>query len=70
MRGILLGLTFYNLDPSEPAMSFQGRVIAVTGAASGIGLALTLLLVKEGAKVFGSDVNAKGLEATAAQCIL
>ena len=49
-------------------MSFKGKVITVTGAASGIGLALTLILVGEGAIVYGSDLNAKGLEAVGKQC--
>jgi NAD(P)-dependent dehydrogenase (short-subunit alcohol dehydrogenase family) len=51
-------------------MSFKGKVITVTGAASGIGLALTLILVGEGAVVHGSDLNAKGLEDAAKKCEL
>ncbi len=36
---------------------FAGKVAVVTGAASGIGLAITKRLLAEGAKVVGSDVN-------------
>ena len=38
-------------------MSFEGKVIAVTGAASGIGLALTKLLASRGAKLAISDIQ-------------
>jgi meso-butanediol dehydrogenase / (S,S)-butanediol dehydrogenase / diacetyl reductase len=36
---------------------FAGKVAVVTGAASGIGLAITKRLLAEGAKVVGSDLN-------------
>lgn len=49
-------------------MSFEGRVYAVTGAASGIGLSLTLKLVEAGAVVYASDVNGEGLAKTVEQC--
>lgn len=42
----------------------EGRVIIVTGAASGIGQATVVRLVREGARVVGCDLNAEGLEAT------
>lgn len=41
-------------------MDFNGKVIVVTGAASGIGLALATRFVKEGAKVIASDRNPDG----------
>ena len=37
---------------------FAGKVAVVTGAASGIGLAITKRLLAEGAKVVGTDLNA------------
>ena len=43
---------------------FEGKVAIVTGAASGIGRATTLRLASEGAKVFGTDLNAEGLAET------
>ena len=49
-------------------MSIAGRVYTVTGSSSGIGHALTLLLVENGAIVYGSDVNQKGLDATKDEC--
>jgi NAD(P)-dependent dehydrogenase (short-subunit alcohol dehydrogenase family) len=44
--------------------SFQGKVAAVTGAASGIGRALAVALAKRGAGVALSDVNEAGLDET------
>jgi NAD(P)-dependent dehydrogenase (short-subunit alcohol dehydrogenase family) len=44
----------------------EGRVILVTGAAHGIGRAITLRLVSEGAQVICADLNADGAKATAA----
>ncbi len=46
--------------------SFENKVAFVTGAASGIGLALTKALVKDGAKVMMADINADMLEDAAA----
>lgn len=43
-------------------MSFQGRRAIVTGAGSGIGQALALHLLREGARVTGVDINDQGLE--------
>ncbi|HEY4042261.1 MAG TPA: SDR family NAD(P)-dependent oxidoreductase [Rhodopila sp.] len=39
---------------------FAGKVAVVTGAASGIGLAITKRLLAEGAKVVGSDLKSSG----------
>ncbi|MET0675895.1 MAG: SDR family NAD(P)-dependent oxidoreductase, partial [Bradyrhizobium sp.] len=37
----------------------QGKVVIVTGAASGIGSATTRLLLAEGAKVLATDIDDK-----------
>ncbi|MFV0523537.1 MAG: SDR family NAD(P)-dependent oxidoreductase [Acidimicrobiales bacterium] len=42
---------------------FDGQAAVVTGAASGIGLAITRRLVAEGARVVAGDVSAEGLKA-------
>jgi len=44
---------------------FEGRVILVTGAASGIGRATALRLAEEGARLLCIDINGAGAEATA-----
>ena len=41
---------------------FKGQVAVITGAASGIGLAISMKLLKEGAKVALLDINKDGLE--------
>ena len=38
-------------------MQIEGKVVVVTGSASGIGLALVQRFVREGAKVIASDMN-------------
>src|SRR5262249_11283917 len=51
---------------TETVNRLEGRVILVTGAAHGIGRAITLRLVSEGARVVCADLNAPGAKATAA----
>src|SRR4051812_31627670 len=43
--------------PTTAQTEFHGRVIAVTGAASGIGLGIAERLLAEGAEVFSLDVH-------------
>lgn len=47
-------------------MDISGKVFVVTGAGNGIGREVTLRLLSGGASVAGVDLNAAGLEATAA----
>lgn len=47
---------------------FRDRVVLITGAASGIGRATAQRLAAEGAALTVTDVNAEGLEETAASC--
>jgi NAD(P)-dependent dehydrogenase (short-subunit alcohol dehydrogenase family) len=46
-------------------MRFSGKCAVITGAASGIGRAATLLFAREGATVFAADIDLTGAEAVA-----
>lgn len=46
---------------STSTLEFDGECIAVTGAASGIGTAVTRLLLERGARVIAMDLDADGL---------
>lgn len=48
--------------------NFSGKVVALTGAASGIGRATAVKLAGLGARLAISDVNSKGLNETAIEC--
>jgi glucose 1-dehydrogenase len=50
-------------------MRLENKVAVVTGAASGIGLAIANLFIAEGAKVVYSDVNAPAIELDPAQAM-
>lgn len=47
---------------------FAGKVVAITGAGSGIGRALAVDFARRGAHLALSDVDAEGLTATAERC--
>ncbi|WP_410969472.1 SDR family NAD(P)-dependent oxidoreductase, partial [Salmonella sp. SAL04284] len=44
--------------------NFKNKVAAITGAGSGIGQQLAILLAKQGCHLSLSDINEKGLEKT------
>ena len=46
-------------------MRFSGKCAVVTGAASGIGRAATLLFAREGATVYAADIDLAGAQAVA-----
>jgi NAD(P)-dependent dehydrogenase (short-subunit alcohol dehydrogenase family) len=46
---------------------FDGKVVALTGAASGMGRCTALRIAAEGGTVFGMDVNRDGLDSVAAE---
>lgn len=46
---------------------FEGKVALITGAGSGIGKAVASHLIREGARVFGVDVNATALDEVASE---
>lgn len=50
-------------------MKLENKVVIVTGAASGLGLAIANLFVAEGAKVIYADVNDSGLQLDPAKAL-
>jgi NAD(P)-dependent dehydrogenase (short-subunit alcohol dehydrogenase family) len=50
---------------SDGSMRFDGASVVVTGAAQGMGRAVTSAMAHGGATVFAADINAEGLSATA-----
>jgi NAD(P)-dependent dehydrogenase (short-subunit alcohol dehydrogenase family) len=55
---------FCHLDQSERVLMFRDKVIAITGAASGIGRELAIEFAKEGACLALSDIDVEGLKET------
>ena len=43
---------------------FTGKAVLITGAASGLGRALSIRFAAEGAQVWAVDINAEGLTET------
>src|SRR5918912_962910 len=52
-------------SPTEVTQRFAGMAALITGAGSGVGRATSVRLAREGAQVFGFDIDAEGLEGTA-----
>lgn len=55
----------FMLHYRENEMRYQGKVVVVTGAASGIGRATAVRLASEGAKVVCADINDAGAQVVA-----
>ena len=55
------------MTTSATATRFVGKVALVTGAASGIGLAVAARLLAEGARVIGADLSLSGLDTLSAE---
>lgn len=49
--------------------SFEGKVVVITGAGSGIGRATAVRVAKSGARLALSDISIEGLSITLRQCI-
>jgi NAD(P)-dependent dehydrogenase (short-subunit alcohol dehydrogenase family) len=49
-------------------MTIQGKVVLITGAASGIGRALAVGFTKDGARVVAFDIDEAGIKVTAQAC--
>jgi NAD(P)-dependent dehydrogenase (short-subunit alcohol dehydrogenase family) len=60
-------LELYKLTLKPPPAPFAGRIVVVTGAASGIGRAVALRLVALGAAVVAADLDGDGLDAVVDQ---
>jgi NAD(P)-dependent dehydrogenase (short-subunit alcohol dehydrogenase family) len=52
---------------SDTSQRLKGKIVLITGTGSGIGKCSALLFARQGAKVFGSDINLETAQATAAE---
>jgi NAD(P)-dependent dehydrogenase (short-subunit alcohol dehydrogenase family) len=52
---------------ADTAQRLKGKVALVTGMGAGIGQSCALVFARQGAAVYGSDINLEAAEATAAQ---
>lgn len=52
---------------ATPPGRFEGRVVTVTGAGNGIGRGIAIAFAREGATVYGVDLDSAGLETTRAE---
>lgn len=59
-------LELYKLKLAPPDRDFAGKVVLITGSASGIGRAAAYRLAQDGAHVVVADINSEGGEAVAA----
>lgn len=66
----ITALKFYGQSPKKDIMaySFDGKVVIITGAASGIGRATAIKLASLGASLALTDLNVASLEETSARC--
>ncbi len=62
-------LELYKLKLAPPPRDFAGKVVLITGAASGIGRATAYRLAQDGAHVVVADINREGAEAVAADLV-
>lgn len=60
-------LELYKLKLAPAPREFAGKVVLITGAASGIGKATAFRMAQDGAHVIVADINREGGEATAAE---
>jgi rhamnulose-1-phosphate aldolase/alcohol dehydrogenase len=60
-------LELYKLKLAPPDRDFAGKVVLITGAASGIGRATAYRLAQDGAHVIVADINAQGGQETVAE---